>query len=114
MAPPTITLDSEYQITVAWNSPTDLGGLTVSYLLEVKTSSNTFEKDLDDCDAENDSAIIEARSCSFQVDQTLRENPFNLADLEPVIARVTAINDIGSSVVSDISDSGVNMPIADV
>ena len=76
--------------------PTDLGGLDISgYMLEIKTATSTFEKDLADCDAESDASTILARTCTVRVDETLRQSPFNLVDSASIIARVTAINDIG-------------------
>lgn len=77
--------------------PTDQGGLTVSsYKLTVKTNTGTFEKDLTNCNAESSSTIINARTCTIPV-ATLRAHPFNLADTNPVVAVVTATNDIGDS-----------------
>ena len=81
--------------------------------MEIKTATDTFEKDLTNCDAENDATIISSRTCTVRVDETLRQPPFGLADSATVTARVTAINDIGSSQVSS-EGSGAIMPIADV
>ena len=63
-----------------------------------------------DCNAENDSAIISARSCTIPI-TTLRATPFDLADSASVIARVTAINELGESTVSD-EGSGASIPLS--
>ena len=81
--------------------------------MEVKTATSTFEKDLTDCDAENDSTIISTRTCTVRVDETLRTSPFDLQDHDSVISIVTSINDIGESAVSS-EGNGAAMPIADV
>ena len=56
---PTTTLSGDSaNVVVAWTLPTDLGGLSIlSYKLEIKTSTATFEKDLTNCDAETSSTI---------------------------------------------------------
>ena len=74
-----------------------MGGLSIGgYKVEIKTSSNTFAIDTTNCDAETNSSIILATSCSIPV-ATLREIPFELIDQVSVVARVTAFNDIGDS-----------------
>ena len=109
---PTTTVNSEYEIGVSWVLPTDQGGLTISsYLLEIMTSTGSFEKQLSNCDAENDSVIISGRSCTIPT-AVLRQSPFLIGDSEPISTRVTAINDIGSSIVSSVGIA--TMPIADV
>ena len=110
---PTVVINSEYEIGISWNTPSDLGGLLTSgYKLEIKTTSSTFEQDLANCDAENNASIINSRSCTVPV-SVLRTNPYDLLDAEPIYVRLTAINNIGSSPVSSESSS-VLMPIADV
>ena len=102
----------ETSVAISWSLPSDTGGLTITgYLLEVKTNTGTFVTDLTNCNAGSDTTIINARTCTFPVD-TLRADPFLLGDSESIFARVTAINDIGSSTVSS---SGITvMPIAPV
>lgn len=69
-----------------------MGGLSLEgYKLVIKTSTGTFLKDLTYCDAETNSLIKSARSCSVPV-LTLRAAPFNLLDFASVIAKVTAFN----------------------
>ena len=104
----------EYNISISWTLPSDQGGLSIDgYKVEIKTATDTFEQDLTNCDAENEVTIISSRTCTVKVDDTLRQPPFNLADEATVTARVTAINDIGSSQVSS-DGSGAIMPIKDV
>ena len=67
--------------------------------MQIKSSTSTYQIDTADCDAESDSVIILARSCTIPV-STLRTEPFNLADFDSVNAIVTAINAIGSSLTS--------------
>ena len=102
----------ETEIVISWSLPSDLGGLAIGgYKLEIKASSGTFETDLANCNAESDSTIISSRTCSVPV-SVLRANPFDLGDSSTIFARVTAINDIGSSIASS---SGIaTMPIAPV
>lgn len=88
--------------------PTDLGGLLITYRVEIKTSIDTFEKDLSDCDGD-DSVVISTRSCTIPV-STLRVLPFSLANEVSIYARVTAINIIGESLVS-IEGNGATVPI---
>ena len=109
---PITTVNSEYEIGISWSLPADLGGLSISsYRLEIKTSIGTFAQDLANCDAENSSSVISSRSCAIPT-TVLRAGPFNIGDSEPIIVRVTAINDIGESTVSAES-SDTSMPIAD-
>lgn len=85
------------KVVINWALPTDLGGLSIDgYKVEVKTSTTTFAKDLTDCDAESDSLIIQATSCSIPI-TTLRASPFDLGDGASVEARVVAFNTIGDS-----------------
>ena len=56
---PTLTLMSEYEIGISWTDPSDDGGLSITaYMLEIKTATGTFEKDLINCNAESDGGII--------------------------------------------------------
>ena len=88
----------------------DQGGLDIDgYRLEIKTSTSSFEKDLTDCDAENSSTIISARTCTIPV-STLRTGLFNLNNLDSVYAQVTAFNTLGDSVTSS-EGNGAIIPI---
>ena len=105
---PTTTLSGDSaNVVVAWTLPTDLGGLsTLSYIVEIKTSTATFEKDLTNCNAETSSSIQSSRSCTIPV-ASLRSSPFNLVDSASVTARVTATNLIGSSAVSSEGNGAI-------
>ena len=109
---PTTTLSGDSaNVVIAWTLPTDLGGLpTSSYIVEIKTSTATFEKDLTNCNAETSSSILSSRSCTIPV-AALRSSPFNLVDSASVTARVTATNSIGSSAVS-LEGNGAVLPNA--
>ena len=80
-------------------------------MLEVKTATDTFEKDLINCNAESDGGIISTKSCTIPT-TVLRSNPFNIGDLETISAKVAAINDIGASAWS--AEGTATMPTADV
>ena len=109
---PTTTLSGDSaNVVVAWTLPSDVGGLSIlSYKLEIKTSTATFEEDLTNCNAETGSSILSSRSCTISV-IVLRSYPFNLVDSATVTARVTATNAIGSSTVS-LEGNGAVLPNA--
>lgn len=105
---PTTTLSGS-DIVIDWNPPTDTGGVSISgYKLEIKTNTSTFEKDLTNCDAETNSTIQSATSCTVPV-ATLRLDPFYLGDGLSVSARVTATNDCGDSTTSS-EGNGATIP----
>ena len=106
---PTTSLITDEEISVSWSEPSDLGGLTITaYVLKIKTSTETYEVDVINCDATSDT-IINARTCTIPV-ATLKAAPFNLEGQDNVIAVVTAVNAVGESPVSN-EGYGANIPI---
>ena len=76
---PTTSLITDEEISVSWSEPSDLGGLTITaYVLKIKTSTETYEIDVINCDAGSET-ITNSRTCTIPV-ATLKAAPFNLAD----------------------------------
>lgn len=55
-----------------------------------------FLLDLENCDGENDQAIVDNASCEIPI-SALKAAPFNLVDGDAVNAVVVAFNSIGDS-----------------
>ena len=112
-SPPVTTNDGETGIIITWSAPTDSGGITLDgYKVEIKTSTSSFELDSTNCDAENNSSIRDARTCTIPVD-VLRDLPFNWGNSDSIFVRITAVNDVGDSTPS-AEGNGASLPIAPV
>lgn len=103
------TTNTGVSVKIEWSTPSNEGAAITAYLLEIRTSvSTTFSTETDYCDG-SDSGNISNMYCIVPISE-LTAAPFNLVQGDVVYARVSAINEIGTSEVSDLSgDDGAEI-----
>jgi hypothetical protein len=87
-------------VNIYWTAPTANGLPITSYILEIRTSQNTYLQDLADCDASQIS-IVTTTQCIVKL-STLTAAPYSLELNEAINLRVAAVNAYGMSDYSPI------------
>ena len=92
-------------MTISWQEPYDGATSIKGYRIEIATKGSlSYLPEKTYCNAEFDSTVISNLSCSIPM-SVLTSAPFNLEQGDAVIARVIAINQIGESDASELSNT---------
>jgi len=96
------TSNTGVSVKIQWTAPSAQGASISAYLVEIRTSVSTvFSTELNYCDG-SDSGVITDLYCVIPI-SSLTAAPFNLEQGDIVYARVSAINEIDTSEVSNLS-----------
>lgn len=93
------------QVQISWLPLNSMGNAIQKYKIEIKTSSNTYEETLTNCDG-TDSNIISNNYCLIPMSVFLA-SPYSLSQGALIVARVQSYNAIGWSALSTDNTQGV-------
>jgi hypothetical protein len=96
---------------ISWTAPNDNGSPITAYNIFFKTNSNSYEKELTYCDG-SDPVIVAATSCTVPL-SVFKESPFNLYEGDHIYTKVSAINDYGESVTSQVGSGATLVVVPD-
>jgi hypothetical protein len=91
---------------ITWTNPFENGSPLTKYTIQIKDSVGNFITELNDCDG-SDSIVLGMASCIIPLN-TLTMAPFNLQLADAIVAKITAHNIYGASIVSE-TGSGANI-----
>jgi len=101
-----ITSISGVNVVIDWNTPLENGAAITSYIIEILDSTGAWQQDSTYCDGA-DPTVISSTSCEIPLLTLIdSEDNFKLGVADLVVARITAINVIGQSLVSDSNIDG--------
>lgn len=97
-----LTRNTLTSVTVEWTLAFNGGARVTGFIVEMQASSGEWWEEQTYCNARNDYATIVNRLCVIPM-SVLEAAPFNLDQGAQVVARVAAVNQMGTSLVSEPS-----------
>ena len=94
----------ELSVETTWSEPDDNGEAITSYTVYIQKKDGDFKDATGDCD-EDAATILSDRKCTISM-TTLRTGDYQLEYPDEVIAKVQAINNVGTSDDSTVSSGG--------
>lgn len=98
----------ENQVVFEWDIPSDHGTLITGYNILFRKSDNTYETELVDCDR----TISVVNTCTVPL-ATFTAEPFNLVLGDDINLKVSAINDYGTSPLSEMGSGALIQLVPD-
>ena len=98
-----LTRNTLTSVSVEWKLAFNGGAKVTGFIVEIQPSSGEWREEQTYCNARNDYATIVNRLCVIPM-SVLEAEPFNLGQGAQVVARVAAVNQMGTSLVSEPSE----------
>jgi hypothetical protein len=98
-------------VVFTWSAPEDNGSAITAYQVFVQHKDGSFSEELTYCDGA-DITIRDATTCEVPIN-SLRAQPYQLDWGDSVVAKLTAVNQYGTSIVSAEGSGAVIMTVPD-
>ena len=96
-------------VVIDWSLPNSRGSDILSYIVEVQSQLGSWIEPGNGCDSSS-TEMLEARSCIVEMSQLI-SSTYDLVFDDLVEVRVSAVNGIGQSSVSDVNADGARVKV---